>query len=373
MELTKPIIDAFWELLRCGIWNSAPDATLFSSLTAEEWESIYGLVRKHAVIGVTFPVLEKLPSELKPGRKFYLKWCGVALQIKNGNQRMSDVYKKLSYWFEQAGIYPILMKGLGVGSWYPQPWLRMAGDIDIYIMKQDYKIAIDMIRKAGLELKHTAEHDEFLFQGVQIELHTYTSHYGSIFENIPEFELISDGTSKYRIPSIKANALLLIKHPANHMFTSGSAIRHLCDWAVFLQQNHNRISFGSLEEKLKSEGFDRFAITFTSLAVEYLGLSRAAVYPDWLNKSKKKQEEILLNDLMEKGDCGVGDWKQRLSMEELSFSWTACSEWATYYGKTCLRLIKLSVLFPEVIRKMLVERVGHRLKMVAIGKPFAPC
>lgn len=373
MELTKPIINAFWELLRCGIWNSAPDANLFSGLTAEEWESIYGLVRKHAVIGITFPVLEKLPMELIPDRKLYLKWCGVALQIKNGNQHMSEVYSYLSCWFEQAGIYPILMKGLGVGSWYPQPWLRMAGDIDIYVMKQDYKIVVDMIRKAGLVLKRTPEHDEFVFQGVQIELHTYTSHYGSIFENRPRTEIVSDGIAKYRIPSIKANALLLIKHPANHMFTSGSAIRHLCDWAVFLQQNHNRISFGSLEEKLKSEGFDRFAITFTSLAVEYLGLSRAAVYPDWLNKSKKKQEEILLNDLMEKGDCGVGDWKQRLSMEELSFSWTACSEWATYYGKTCLRLIKLSVLFPEVIWKMLVERVGHRLKMVAIGKPFAPC
>lgn len=373
MELTKPIMNAFWELLRCGIWNTAPDTTLFGNLTAGEWESIYGLVRKHAVIGVTFPVLEKLPTELRPDRKLYLKWCGMTLQIKNGNQHMSEVYNQLFHWFEQAGIYPILMKGLGVASWYSQPLLRMAGDIDIYIMRQDYLAAIDMIRKAGMKLEQSPEHDEFVYRGVQIELHTYTSHYGTIFESNPGVELVSDGTSKYRIPSAEANALLLIKHPAKHMFTSGSAIRHLCDWAVFLQQNYDRISFGSLEERLKSEGYDRFAVTFTSLAVRYLGLSRTAVYQDWLDKSKRKQEEVLLNDLMEKGDCGVNDWNQRLSMGKLSFSWTACSGWATYYGKTCLRLMKLSVLFPEVIRRMLMERVGHRLKMVAIGKPFAPC
>lgn len=371
MALTKPITDAFWELLRCGIWNSTPNSDLFRGLTADGWESIYGMVRKHAVIGVTFPIVEELPAVLRPDRKLYLKWCGMALQIKNSNQYMSKVYRNLNRWFEEAGIYPILMKGLGVAAWYPQPLLRMAGDIDIYIMRQDYHAAVDMIQKAGLILKQTAEHDEFVFQGVQIELHTYSSHYSSVFENGQRIELVSDGISTYRIPSVEANALLLIMHPARHLFSSGSAIRHLCDWAVFLQQNHLRISFSPLENKLKNEGFDRFAITLTSLAVAYLGLSQAVDYQYWLNKSKKKQEEVLLNDLMEKGDCGMSDWNERLSMGELSFSWAACSGWAAYYGKTCFRLMKLSALFPEVIRKMIVGRVGHRLKMVVIGKPFA--
>lgn len=373
MELTKPITNAFWELLQCGIRNSTPDITLFGSLTAGEWEDIYGLVRKHAVIGVTFPVLEKLPVELKPGRKLYLKWCGMALQIRNSNQRMNKAFNDLNRWFGQVGIYPILMKGLGVAALYPQPLLRMAGDIDIYILKQDYIVVVDMIRKAGFRLKQTAEHDEFVFQGVQVELHTYTSHYGSILENAQRVDFISDGISTYRTPSAEANALLLIKHPAKHMFTSGSAIRHLCDWALFLQQNHDRISFDALEANLKSEGFERFAMTFTSLAVGYLGLSRTAVCQDWLDKSKKKQEDVLLNDLMEKGDCGISDWNHRLSMGKLSFSWMACCEWVKYYGRTYFRLMKLSVLFPEVIRKMLVERIGHRLKMVVTGRPFAPC
>lgn len=373
MELTKPITNAFWELLRCGIWDSAPDITLFGSLTIGEWEGIYGLVRKHAVIGVTFSVLEKLPVGLRPGRKLYLKWCGMTLQIKSGNQQMNKVYGNLKHWFEQAGIYPILMKGLGIAALYPQPLLRMAGDIDIYIMKQDYLVVVDMIRKAGFELKQTAEHDEFVFQNVQVELHTYTSYYGSIFENAQRVDFISDRVSTYRIPSAETNALLLIKHPAKHLFTSGSAIRHLCDWTLFLQQNHGRISFDSIEDKLKSEGFDHFAMVFTALAVEYLGLSQTVACQDWLDKSKKKQEEILLNDLMDKGDCGINDWNHRLSIGQFSFSWMACREWVKYYGKTFFRLMKLSALFPGVIRKMLVGRIGRRLRLTTTGRPFASC
>lgn len=373
MEMTTPIANAFWELLGCSLWNSTPDAALFQKLTAEEWNLIYRLVKKHAVTGITFLTIEKLPAEARPNRKLYLNWCGTALQIKNRNHRMNEVYEILNDWFERASIRPILMKGLGIATCYPQPLLRMAGDIDLYIMKQDYETAIEMIQQAGIPLKRTAEHDEFVFQGLQVELHTYTSHYGYIFENERITGTTFKGDSKYRVPSAEANAILLIKHPARHMFTSGSAIRHLCDWAVFLQQHHNLISFSSLEEKLRSEGLDCFAMTFTSLAVEYLGLSPEASYRTWLLSSKKKQEEVLLNDLLEKGDCGMSDLSKRLSIEELSFSWASCKEWMAYYGNSFFRLMKLSVLFPNIIRSMVVERVGHRLKMVVTGKPYAPC
>lgn len=371
--MTKPIADAFWELLRCSLWNRIPNVALFGKLTDEEWNHIYSLVKKHAIIGITFLMLEKLPAESRPNRKLYLSWCGTALQIKNRSHHMNEVYHTLSEWLEHAGIRLILMKGLGIATCYPQPLLRMAGDIDIYIMKKDYAAAIKLIQQAGIPIKRTAEHDEFVYQGIQIELHTHTSHYAHIFENVRDTEIISEGDFKYRVPSAETNAILLIKHPARHMFTSGSAIRHLCDWAVFLQQNHNRISFSSLEEKLRNEGLERFAMTFTSLAVEYLGLSPKTSYQEWLRNSKKKQEEVLLNDLLEKGDCGMSDLNQRLSIEKLSFSWASCKGWMTYYGKSFFRLMKLSILFPNIIRRMIVERIGHRLKMVMIGKPFAPC
>ena len=57
-ELTKSV-NAFWELLRCALWNTSPNISLFEELTSGEWGDIYQLVKKHAVIGITFPILEK--------------------------------------------------------------------------------------------------------------------------------------------------------------------------------------------------------------------------------------------------------------------------------------------------------------------------
>lgn len=370
-EWTKPAMDAFEELLRCSISNTSPDTGAFGSLGINDWELVYRFVKKHAVIGTCFFVVEKLPDVLKPHRNLYLKWCGMALHIQKSNQHIRQVYKQMNEWFEKEGVYPILLKGLGIAGWYPQPLLRVSSDIDIYVNPGQYAAAVNLIQRAGMSLKQTPEHDEFMFQGVQIELHTHTSHYGSIFEAEPIGEIVSDGEIKLRIPSVAANALLLIKHPSKHIFTTGSSIRHLCDWAVFLQRNHERIPYLKIEEALKRERLENFAYIFTSLTADFLKLNLSAVPCGWMNKGKKRQKQILLNDLMERGDCGMVVSHRRIAMNNLSFSWEYCRKWGAYYWGAFFRLLRLSSLFPDIIYKMLLERVGHRLKCLVMGRPFA--
>lgn len=370
MLRTDKITSAFWELICCGIWDTHPNTMLFDGLTSAEWKSIYQMISKHAVIGVTFPVLENLPMALKPQRRFYLEWCGMALHIKNSNQKMSDAYNRLYQWFEQGDVHPILLKGMGVAAWYPHPLLRITGDIDIYIRKDEYKKAIEMLHQATIDLKQTSEHDEFIFDGVQIELHTNTSHYGNIFEKQGIVTTMTEGEISYRVPSPEANALLLIQHPAKHLFTSGSAIRHLCDWALFLQKNHRQLAFDQVERALKEKSIEQFAMVFTSLAVNRLRLNSAVAPANWLSRSRKRQEKVLLHDLLEKGDCGIHYCHERHAMGHLSFSWNACIDWITYYRKAFFRLWRLSILFPEIMHSTINERIGHRIKMLIIGRPF---
>lgn len=373
MRLTDKMITVFGELVRCGIWGTDPNILLFDELNSAEWDTLFRMVGKHAVTGITFPIIEKLPATLRPQRKIYLEWCGMALHIKNTNQRMREVYEELIGWFEQAGVYPILMKGIGVADWYPQPMLRIAGDIDLYVERSSYQTAVALIKQAGICLKQTPEHDEFIFQGIQIELHTDTSHYGTIFEKQNMTDVMSGERVTYHIPSVEANALLLIQHPAKHMFTSGSAIRHLCDWAVFLQRNYDRIVYDRIEVVFQHEKIELFAIVFTSLATNFLGLDKTVVPQSWLDKSRKKQEQVLLKDLLAKGDCGIHYCHERHAMGNLSFSWNACKSWISYYGSTYIRLCRLSILFPGVIHKMIMERIVCRMKMLIKGSPFASC
>ena len=147
MYYSLTTINAFYELIRSGLWNHVPNETFFTSLDTNQWEDIYGMVKKHAVIGITFYALEQLPENLRPSRNIYLNWYGNAAYIKNENRCMIEAYAQLVNWFVRINVSPILLKGIGIATYYPDPLLRITSDIDIYLKHDEYARVIAAIEQ----------------------------------------------------------------------------------------------------------------------------------------------------------------------------------------------------------------------------------
>ena len=87
-----------------GIPESVKDA---------DWDVLYGIAKKQALIGVLFHGIQQLPKELAPGEDRLMTWMGQAQRIKQRNVRLFMDSAKVCKNFKQVGFRNCVLKGQG--------------------------------------------------------------------------------------------------------------------------------------------------------------------------------------------------------------------------------------------------------------------
>lgn len=130
------MLQAFFSLVRSGLWGCLADATLFKSVSAADWDNLYRIAQTQALLAVTFDGINTLPAELRPPRPLYLQWTAKTVQIEQANERLNRMVEELQTLYSHAGLHPVLLKGQDIGLNYRHPLHRQCGDIDVYLGKQ---------------------------------------------------------------------------------------------------------------------------------------------------------------------------------------------------------------------------------------------
>ena len=81
MEENKHLLDAFFALLRAGLWGTTPDPAFFVSFTETQWQALLALAQKQAVLGLIYAGVSRLPKELMPNQQLLLRLYGFSEQI----------------------------------------------------------------------------------------------------------------------------------------------------------------------------------------------------------------------------------------------------------------------------------------------------
>lgn len=367
-QLSLALKNAFFELLRSGLWSTKPDAILFEHFTPDDWNRLYTLVKEQAVIGVCYPALEKLPVSVRPPRTLYLTWYAQVEFIKENNRHMREVYAELIDRFNEQDFYPMLLKGLGVGTWYPEPELRMTGDIDLFFPAK-YDKAVALVESWGFEVTYMSQHDKFYYKGILIEMHHSIISPASLeLDIMPVYT--EAGQEQYRIPDEDSYAFLLLVHAVKHLVASGVGVRHLCDWALFLFHNHTLIDCELVWKNIRSLGIKRFVIEFTELSVDYLGLDPQIAYP-WIKEgAKEKYKKRLAEELLKKGDFGKFAEK-RQQMDTHLFSFVMIWDSICFYKCVLIQYINFYPYWPSRVLKLFRHMLLRRFKLILQGKPLA--
>ena len=236
----------------------------------------------------------------------------------------NEVHNALS----NAGIPYTVIKGVASASFYKEPMLRMMGDIDILVSPENIKATNDVLTSIGFTTDDELTSDSHIAyerrDGIICELHhsingiprndvgsKINNYFIDIINNSIEYKM-SNGVCI--IPCKFHHGLILLIHTAKHLTSDGVGLRHLCDWAVFVNSFSDDEFVSLFKEKLENIGLWRFARLLTLCCVKYLGCNAKA----WAGELDDDIIDLIASDILNGGNFGHKDPNRSSQIKYLS-------------------------------------------------------
>lgn len=329
----------FLELLRMGMW---PEYRCEAGMFKEcDWVAMFQMSDTQAVSGIVFDGLQKL-YEMKevalPDQEFLYEWIGMANMQEAIYAEHVGTLIKTHRRLQEEGIDHVFMKGLTCGVRYPNPYHRTCGDIDFVVNPKDFQRTLktlETIGKVDYDLVH--EHHGMAYVGdVVLEPHYKVHNYQNkshnramqeMFEEVFPEQLMQVEIGGEVIPVFPETfeGVFLVSHMVNHVYEEGLGLRQVIDYALFLDQCHDKIDWSKYGQSLKRMGMERAHRIFTRICERYLGLSAEICHHDYTEKEMAFAQKMM-QDIMSVGNFGRGGYvfSHDSRMDELkNFCWVA--------------------------------------------------
>lgn len=267
----------FFEFLQVTIGQRS---CLLRALTMGEWRGLYGLLKKHALLGVGYVAIQKLPKEQWPPNAMIMQWVGVAQKIRLLNLELNEECRKVVTQLEHDGIGAVVIKGQSNLENYPEELreYRNPGDIDLWT-KQTNDCGIPIAVKQGdsveyeyykgvrgiieyARLQRRVREDKSRFKplyyhveyhtdkGTGVEMHYRPSFLCSPIRNMrmqrwfkEQFDVCLQNKCRLGIPVLTSsvNVVYQLVHLHRHVFEGGVGLRQLMDYYFALRVWHNDV------------------------------------------------------------------------------------------------------------------------------------
>ncbi|MFI3294902.1 MAG: nucleotidyltransferase family protein [Rikenellaceae bacterium] len=275
------------ELIRCGLWTTDPDLSLFE--VGVDWDRVLRLACEQTVSGIIYPVIEKLPSSLRPSRSSTLRLHQLILLNKQHRSCHVVVASRVCELLRGAGITcTVLLKGVGVGANYPDPSLRQCGDVDIFVGEEFYLLAMEFL---SLEFAlgdidtSNDQHFDFEYMQTHIEIHRWVTspkgvaYRGREFIRWSESQLTSDRVrrvvvdgAELTLPPLDFDFIYIFYHTWRHFLVGGVGFRQFCDWCRLVYTFSQEFDRDEICRLIAYFRLETPIAIFSTIAVEVLGL-----------------------------------------------------------------------------------------------------
>ena len=157
-------------------------------LSTEQWRDVKLFALRHALAGVVFSAIEKLPTMQIPDKSVLMTLFAQAECYKRNYTRRQGVAKKLSKLWNTIGVESVVLKGQTIAQYYPKPELRFSCDLDLFV-QDGWQNACRLLEQEGIALEYKDYKEaEFEIDNVYVELHRFiTPVRGN--KNLHNFEL----------------------------------------------------------------------------------------------------------------------------------------------------------------------------------------
>jgi len=236
------------------------------------WDEVIRLSYLHKVSAIAVDGLKSsgynLYADLSESETIVLKdkidkWYQDVNNCEHEYDYFRNVVNVLCQIFHSQGLKTIILKGMGMAKYYPIPSHRGAGDIDIFLVDENNAPALErgikIVKETlNIDIDLRCHHYEFVFRGVNVELHDHLTNIISctseeeVFRNQLRDLIYTDikQSGCYYVPSATFNVVFLIRHMYAHFFWHGLKLRQFIDYYLFLKEHYSEVDWNVISRLL---------------------------------------------------------------------------------------------------------------------------
>lgn len=291
---------------------------------------------------------EEIPKEIWGKMQYDSAYLG-ALQFQKNNE-----LKNILKLFSENNIRCCVFKGYVLAKLYPNPLLRMSGDVDILISPDDCAKAEELLLTKGYFWDEGASKENVpvyvLNDFFVLELHTclWEDYKGDNIDLLNQYKVASeDYQIEYEVEGVKCYTLgytqhliYQLYHMIKHFIPAGIGIRHFLDLTVYINKYYNRIDFYKVREVLEKMGYYYITCSIFRICINNLGMNENVMGNMPVNMTRIDYK--VLDDVLDAGVFGTKTLYRRKTTDVVK---------STYYkgeGKRKSKLVTyINVIFPR--------------------------
>ena len=340
--------------LQNALWHN--EEGLPKELTEKDISLLISVAGEQTVSGLIVDAI--IRNDTKIPHKWVSKVVGIEMQIKLVNREMNDELKR----FVKLPLKDyIVVKGQTIASIYPNPLVRMAGDIDFFVY--NYPEAKELLeREWGIELPSRLVDKEYSFEHRRVvyEIHDQLIVFGyrkhqRFWNELLKCPCEYVNINGFQIPTLTptVNAVYVFVHLFFHFLREGVSLRQFCDWAMVLHHYREEIDRNVLNHALDQLDLVKAYKALGCVLVDDIGLSEGD-FPFELNNEDRKWHDKLLDDLFKGGNFG------KLN-HQANISWKYKMETISVALRNTFRYYQLC---PSEVSRMIPKLVKVNLKIM---------
>lgn len=351
MKYNSETIKTFVSLVKLGIGHRSIELP-----SKQDWNTIHEIAVEQGLTAIILDGIQQLPETKRPPNNLLLQWIGEVLQgYEYRYEQYSKTIAEMAGFYNSHGLKMMVLKGYACSLDWPKPNHRPCGDIDIWQFGE-YKKADELLKKEKGIIVEEDQHHHTIFNwgGFMVENHydfiNVHSHQSSkalerVFKELgkDDSNWVEIHGEKVYVPSPNLHALFLLRHAASHFAAEGVTLRHLIDWAFFIEKHSKEVDWKWLMQITDEYRMRDFFNCINAICVEDLGFS-VSMFPSVQfipNLKEKVLSDILEPEFQHEPPKQMfarlsfkyrrwkaNEWKRKLCYDESGFSNFMSGVWA---------------------------------------------